>query len=91
MGKVGGWGESTGFGRRLYVLRTAKGLTAKELADKAGCGFSTIEKMELEAQEPAWPLVLRLSRALDVRLEEFVPADGEEMPAKRPRGRPRKT
>ncbi len=91
MGKVGGWGKPTGFGARLRALRLASGMTVQDLAEKAVCGFSTVEKLELGLQEPAWPLVLRLAGALAVTPDAFMAVEGAAPPAKRPRGRPRKT
>ena len=76
MTKQGGWGRS-GFGRRLRELREAAGLTQHELAEKAGCHKQTITKLEAEAQEPAWPLVLALTQALGVTCEAFAPRRGD--------------
>jgi DNA-binding XRE family transcriptional regulator len=86
--KQGGWPPS-GFGRRLRHLREQSSLSQRELADKTGCHWMTIAKLEREVQEPAWPLVLALARALGVECQAFVNA-GTQMPAagKRLRGRP---
>jgi transcriptional regulator with XRE-family HTH domain len=87
--KIGGW-PPTGFGGRLRALRERAGLTQRELADKAGCNPFTVAKLEGGFQEPAWPLVLALARALGVSCAAF---DGEAPggpPKARPRGRPRK-
>jgi transcriptional regulator with XRE-family HTH domain len=104
MSKIGGW-PPTGFGGRLRVLREKAGLSQRELAEKAGCNQFTVAKLERGAQEPAWPLVLALAKALGVTCEAFngeaggepqesrspgrPPKAGEPEP-KRPRGRPRK-
>src|SRR5262245_23846559 len=89
MSKIGGW-PPTGFGSRLRGLREQAGLSQRELADKAGCNQFTVAKLERGAQEPAWPLVLALARALGTGCEAF---DGEapvSPPEVRPRGRPPK-
>jgi len=94
MTKQGGWPES-GFGRRLKELREEHGLTAQQLADLAGCHPMTISKLERGAQEPAWPLVLALVKALGVEVTAFVviepvQADAEEAmkPPGKAAGRP---
>jgi DNA-binding XRE family transcriptional regulator len=87
MPRWGGWPASR-FGSRLKELREERGLTQKQLAELAGCHQRTITKLELEAQEPAWPLVLALCKALGVSCEAFTvpPADrpsaGPGRPAK---------
>jgi transcriptional regulator with XRE-family HTH domain len=84
----GGW-PPTGFGRRLQVLREAAGLSQQELAAAAGCHLMTISKLERGVQEPAWPLVLALARALGVACTEFIQQAGEVSEARKP-ARPRK-
>ena len=70
MSKIGGW-EPTGFAARLKALREAAGLSQPELAEKAGCHKITVSKLERGEQEPAWPLVLSLCKALGVTCEAF--------------------
>jgi DNA-binding XRE family transcriptional regulator len=65
--------QESGFGERLRVLREAKDLTQRGLAELAGCHWFTISKLERGQQEPNWPLVLSLCRALGVRCTAFVP------------------
>jgi DNA-binding XRE family transcriptional regulator len=87
MTKQGGW-EKSGFGPRLRELREAAGLTQQELAEKAGCHKQTITKLEAEAQEPAWPLVLALAKVLGVTCDAFAVAPTDT--SKRNPGRPPK-
>jgi transcriptional regulator with XRE-family HTH domain len=90
MTKQGGW-PATGFAGRLRSIREQAGLSQRELAERAGCNVFTLSKLERGTQEPAWPLVLALARALGVTCEAFQPAGdepAEESP--KPRGRPRK-
>jgi DNA-binding XRE family transcriptional regulator len=92
MTKQGGW-EPTGFGRRLAELREEKGVSQAELAERAGCHRFTVSKLERGDQEPAWPLVVALCRALGVSCTDFekaVASATEASPAPRRRGRPRK-
>ncbi len=77
----------SGFAVRLRELRDKAGLSQKALADLVGIHYMTVVKMESAVQEPAWPLVLALAKALGVSVEAFV--NGGE-PEARPRGRPRK-
>jgi DNA-binding XRE family transcriptional regulator len=88
MSKIGGW-PPTGFGVRLRVLREEAGLTQGELAEKAGCNLFTVAKLEGGRQEPAWPLVLALAKALGVNCLAFIAKAGEA-PEARPQGRPPK-
>jgi len=86
MTKQGGWPES-GFGRRLKELREERGFTAQQLADLAHCHPMTISKLERGTQEPAWPLVLALAKALSVEVTAFVviePVQAEEAAQKPP-------
>jgi transcriptional regulator with XRE-family HTH domain len=73
MTKHGGWAPS-GFGAALKRLRVAAGLTQGELAERAKCHRFTVAKLEQDRQEPAWPLVLALARALGVGAGAFDPA-----------------
>ena len=79
MSKQGGW-PATGFGVRLRALREGTGLTQKQLAEKAGCHPMTLAKLERGVQEPAWPLVLALGRALGVGCEAFLPVAEADLP-----------
>jgi transcriptional regulator with XRE-family HTH domain len=89
MARHGGW-PPTGFGGRLKQLREERSLTQHELAARSGCHTMTIAKLERGAQEPAWPLVLALAKALGVTCEAFS-GEAAALPAEqRPRGRPPK-
>jgi len=61
----------TGFGQCLREAREKKGWTQKELAEKAGTHTNTIARLERGEQEPAWPLVLALAKALGVDCTAF--------------------
>jgi transcriptional regulator with XRE-family HTH domain len=87
MTKQGGW-SPTGFGHRLKRLREERELTQQALAERSGCHAMTVAKLERGVQEPAWPLVLALAKALDVDCKAFE-GDPKEIPEPR-RGRPRK-
>ncbi|VTR97853.1 xre family transcriptional regulator : Putative prophage repressor OS=Novosphingobium aromaticivorans (strain DSM 12444 / F199) GN=Saro_3015 PE=4 SV=1: HTH_31 [Gemmata massiliana] len=88
-----GENDPTGFGRRLREIREEKGLTQKEIADAAAVHVNTIARLEREEQEPAWPVVLKLAKALGVDCTAFsAPAAAEPVPAeptvaKKPKGK----
>jgi hypothetical protein len=50
----------------------------------------TVAKLERGVQEPAWPLVLALAKALGVTCEAFNGEAASEAPEPRSPGRPRK-
>ena len=79
MTRQGGW-SPTGFGEQLKRLREARGLTQQELGWRSGCHPMTVAKLERGVQEPAWPLVLALAKALGVSCEAFQ-SGGEQSPA----------
>jgi transcriptional regulator with XRE-family HTH domain len=91
MTKQGGW-SATNFGACLQDLRQRAGMTQAELAQKAGCYPLTISKLERGLQEPAWPLVLALAKALGVGCEAFNDPDlALPLPVEpKPKGRPKK-
>ncbi len=87
--KRGGW-PPTGYGNQLRQLREQAGIPQADLAERAGCHPMTVAKLERGVQEPAWPLVLALAKALGVDVTAFV-VEGEAGQGGRPKGRPRKT
>jgi transcriptional regulator with XRE-family HTH domain len=62
--------EALAFGKALYDVRNALGLTVSELAERAGMTDDDIECFEEGGTEPTIPLLRRLAAALnaDVRL-----------------------
>jgi transcriptional regulator with XRE-family HTH domain len=62
--------EALAFGKALYDIRTALGLTVAELAIRAVLTDDDIERIEEGGTEPTIPLLRRLAAALnaDVRL-----------------------
>ncbi len=71
---------STGFGRRLRVLRTASGLTQAELAQRSGLSLMTIARYEQGSKEPTWPGVVAIVDALSVDVVEFWVEKAERRP-----------
>jgi transcriptional regulator with XRE-family HTH domain len=79
--------QPTGFAHRLKALREAAGLTQEQLAERTGLYKFSIAKLEQGVQEPSWPTVLALAKALGVDCRAFVPS-GEMAEPRRGRGRP---
>lgn len=76
------------FAGRLRELRTAAGLSQKQLADKTGMVTDFISRLERGERSPSWETVLALCAALGVECTAFTVAPKDE-PAPQ-RGRPRK-
>jgi transcriptional regulator with XRE-family HTH domain len=53
-------------GDRLKDLRTEHALTQRELADKAGIGANTLNRIELNETEPHMSTIRKLAQALGV-------------------------
>ena len=70
--------DTTGFGKRLRVLRELRGLTLETLGGmcKPAMGYQAVARLERGERTPSWETVLRLCEALGVSAEEFMP-EGE--------------
>ena len=51
--------------------RIAKGLTQTELAKKTGVHSNTIAKIEQGIQQPSYPTIKKLSKELDININDF--------------------
>lgn len=91
----------TGFGSRLRNVRETKGLTQKQLGEAAGVHVNSIARLERGEQEPAWPIVLDLAKALGVDCTAFAGGaeaevakerepDSEKPAPKKSKGKPKK-
>lgn len=59
------------FGERLLRARSAAGLSMKQLAEKAGVSANMIKKYEHNQSVPGSAVLVKMSRALNVRNEYF--------------------
>ncbi len=59
-------------GNRLKDLRIEQALTQRELADKAGIGVNTLNRIELNETEPHMSTIRKLARALGVEPRRLV-------------------
>lgn len=57
------------FGDRLKELRTAKGLTQKQLANVLNVSSNTVHCWECDKQEPSMTMLLKLSDYFEVTLD----------------------
>lgn len=64
-----------GFGRKLFEIRSGKGMTQAELAGKMGVSVRTVSYYERRAKNPTVQFLERISAALDVPVRVFL---GEE-------------
>lgn len=60
-----------GIGERLKAARAAAGCSLRELAEKVGVSATAISKYERGMDMPGSDVLLRLARALDVKVEFF--------------------
>lgn len=68
---------SADFGRRLRQLRSDRGWTLAEVAERSGLAISTISKAERGVISLTYDRLSRLARGLDVDLAAFFNAEGQ--------------
>ena len=75
------------FAERLRATRLARGMTQRDLADKANVTFSYISRLEAGGAAPGIDLLERLASALQVSVIELlpVPAGAEDVESHRSR------
>jgi len=76
------------FGLRLKELRNAKKWTQQKLADQAGLKVGGVRDIEQGINNPTWPTILALCKALGVGCTAFTEEPTEQPKPKR--GRPPK-
>ncbi|NEE02520.1 helix-turn-helix domain-containing protein [Phytoactinopolyspora halotolerans] len=74
-------------GPRLKRLRTQRGVTLAELAERTGISKSTLSRLESGQRRPSLELLLPISMAHQVPLDELIAAPRGEDPRIRPRPR----
>ncbi len=63
-------------GDRLKDVRVRRAMTQEELAEKAGVGKNTVNRIERNLTEPHMSTLRKLAKALGVEPEELVKAGG---------------
>ena len=64
------------FGKRLRTLREAADKSQGELAEKAGLSRVFVNQLEAGNRDPSLSTLTRLARALGVKLEALIGAEG---------------
>ena len=67
--------EAKGLGRQIQKLRQERNLTQEELAHKAGLDRAYVAGMEVGLRNPALRNIVKIARALGVRLRELFDFD----------------
>ncbi len=62
-------------GERLKELRMRRAMTQDELAEAAGIGKNTVNRIERNHTEPRPPTLRKLAQALDVDPAELIDGD----------------
>ena len=68
-------------GNKITTLRTAHHLSSQDLADRCGCDVSVIEELEAGELPPSLAPLIKITRALDVRLGTLMDDDENLGPA----------
>ncbi|MFJ4847485.1 MULTISPECIES: helix-turn-helix domain-containing protein [unclassified Streptomyces] len=68
-------GAAIALGQAVHDRRVALGLSQREFAERAGLPESEAERIEGGAVTPTLPLLHRLARALDAKLDLSIEAD----------------
>jgi transcriptional regulator with XRE-family HTH domain len=81
--------DAAWFGGRLWELRSAAGLTQKQLAERAGLTREAVACLEAGRNDPRWKTVVALCGALGVSSDQFLmpPGAGIIAPARPSRRR----
>lgn len=84
-----------GLKENLKRLRTAKGWTQAEVAEKANVPFRSYQNWEVGIREPRLDALPRLARAFGVTLDELLAGQGEseakpDNPPANGKGKPKK-
>lgn len=64
-------GTSKTAAKLIGDARRSKGLTQVELAKKSGVHSNTIAKIEQGIQQPSYPTIKKLSKVLDIDINDF--------------------
>lgn len=59
-------------GQRLEALRKARNMSQQKLATEAEVGLATIKRIEIAAVSPSVDVLISISRALGIHLNELV-------------------
>ncbi len=72
-----------GFGRKLFEIRSGKGMTQAELAGKMGVSVRTVSYYERRAKNPTVQFLERIAAAMEVPVRVFL-GEGENQAVPQP-------
>jgi transcriptional regulator with XRE-family HTH domain len=58
-------------GKKVRIIRIEKGLSQKELSEKAGIDYTYISAIENNKKTPSIPLLVKIANALDCSVKDF--------------------
>lgn len=64
-------------GENIKKARKQKGITQKELSEKIGKGFSTVQKYEIDVIVPPISIINKIAEVLEVPLCSLIMEEGE--------------
>jgi transcriptional regulator with XRE-family HTH domain len=64
--------KPSGFGSKLKQFREQAELTQAELGARCDMAYQAIARLERGENEPSWPTVLKLAKALGVEPNDFM-------------------
>ena len=67
--------EDTRIGTKITTVRESLGLSIEELAERSGCGMAVIRRIEVGEIAPSLAPLIKISRALGVRLGTLLDDD----------------
>lgn len=73
--------EENKLGKKIVTLRTAHHLSRQDLADRCGCDVAVIEELEAGEVPPSLAPLIKITRALGVRLGTLMDDDENLGPA----------
>lgn len=65
-------------GTRVKHVRERALLTQEELAERAGIGLNTVNRIEKDHTEPRFGTIRKIARALGVDSKDLLPEEGED-------------
>ena len=68
----------TTFGKNLKFLRTQKGISQEEFADRTKLDRTYISGLERGKRNPSFLTLIKLARNLDVTIEKLLVRDGND-------------
>ncbi len=76
--EVSAWMQEVRLGPRIRELRQQRGMTLRQLAEKAGLSAALLSKVENNVISPTIPTLWKICEALDVRVGYFFQEGGQE-------------